>query len=207
MQRYKLFYYNATLSLIRYEHCNQTDISSENCFMYNNSLNLDNVIELFLSKNQSIIIVYKTDEEEIELWEKLKSHFDFQRAAGGIVLKNNSVLSIYRFQRWDFPKGHVEAGETDMQAAIREVMEETGIDGLSISKDFGYTHHIFPTSSQFVLKETHWYEMHTQSNKTLNPQKEEDILKAKWVPMSEMETITENTYPTFIELLKRLNGE
>jgi len=204
MQRYKLFYNNATLSLIRYEHCNQTDISSENCFMYNNSLNLDNVLELFLSKNLSIIIVYKTDEEEIELWNKLKSHFIYRRAAGGIVFKNKAILSIYRFNRWDFPKGHVEAGETDEQAAIREVIEETGVDGLSISKDLGYTYHIFSTSSQFVLKETHWYEMQTLSNQILKPQKEEDILKAKWIPINEMETITKNTYPALIELIERL---
>ena len=28
---------------------------------------------------------------------------------------------------WDFPKGHIEKDETEMQAAIREIMEETGI--------------------------------------------------------------------------------
>ena len=203
MQRYKLFYNNAALSLIRYEHCNQTNIRLENCFAYSNSLVLDDILELFLSKSQSITIVYTTDEEEIELWKKLKSHFVCHRAAGGIVFKNNSMLSIYRFHHWDFPKGHVEAGETDEQAAIREVMEETGIDGLSISKDLGFTYHIFPTSSQFVLKETHWYEMQTENNQILKPQKEEDILEAKWIPLHEIEMIIKNTYPALIDLIER----
>ena len=204
MQRYKLFYNNATLSLIRYEHCNQTNIPSENCFMYDNSLNLGNILELFLSKNQSFNIIYKTDEEEIELWEKLKLHFNFQRAAGGIVFKNNSMLSIYRFCHWDFPKGHVEEDETDEQAAIREVMEETGIDELSISKDLGYSYHIFSTSSQFALKETHWYKMQTESNQILKPQVEEGILVAKWFSANEVDKITEKMYPTIIDLLQRL---
>lgn len=30
-------------------------------------------------------------------------------------------------RHWDFPKGHVDQGETDLQAAIRELREETGI--------------------------------------------------------------------------------
>ena len=76
--------------------------------------------------------------------------------------------------------------------------------GLSISKDLGYTYHIFSTSSQFVLKETHWYEMQTISNKILKPQKEEEILEAKWIPTHEMERITKNTYPALLDLLQRL---
>lgn len=42
------------------------------------------------------------------------------------------ALLISRFDRrhrliWSFPKGHLEAGETDREAALREVHEETGI--------------------------------------------------------------------------------
>lgn len=39
---------------------------------------------------------------------------------------------------WDFPKGHVEKDETDLQAAQREIMEETGIapSKLSIREGF-----------------------------------------------------------------------
>jgi bis(5'-nucleosidyl)-tetraphosphatase len=38
------------------------------------------------------------------------------------------LLRAWRY--WDFPKGAVEAGETPLQAAIREVQEETGIADL-----------------------------------------------------------------------------
>ena len=41
------------------------------------------------------------------------------------------TLLLRAFHHWDFPKGIREAGEEPMQAAIREVAEETGITELS----------------------------------------------------------------------------
>ena len=205
MQRYKLFYNKAILSIIRYEHNTQTETIPENCFVFSSVLDLKKIFSLFLNNNQSVTIVCKTDEEKNNLWNEIKNHFICQQAAGGIVFKENTVLSIYRFKHWDFPKGHLEKGETDIQAAIREVMEETDIDELSIYKDLGYTYHIFPSDNQFVLKETHWFEMQTSSNHTLFPQAEESIEKAEWIPVNQLNTIINNMYPSLVDLLER-NG-
>ena len=41
------------------------------------------------------------------------------------------ALMLRAFHHWDFPKGIREAGEEPIQAALREVCEETGIDDLS----------------------------------------------------------------------------
>ena len=49
-------------------------------------------------------------------------------SAGAIVFRGNTVLMIRVGGRWSFPKGHVEPGETLLQAASRETREETGID-------------------------------------------------------------------------------
>jgi len=38
------------------------------------------------------------------------------------------LLRVFRY--WDFPKGQVEPGEEPLQAAVREVREETGLDNL-----------------------------------------------------------------------------
>ena len=68
------------------------------------------------------------------------------RAAGGIVQNENGhVLLIERLVMRDgdlthevrLPKGHVEAGESDAQAALREVCEETGYCGITITRDLG----------------------------------------------------------------------
>ncbi len=41
------------------------------------------------------------------------------------------TLMLRAYRNWDFPKGLCEAGETPLQAAMREVGEETGITDLS----------------------------------------------------------------------------
>lgn len=55
-----------------------------------------------------------------------------ERSAGAVVYMPTPggpeyLLLRYGGGNWGFPKGHVEHGETDLQAAHREVMEETGI--------------------------------------------------------------------------------
>ena len=58
----------------------------------------------------------------------LKRRMRWVRAAGGIVTApDGTMLLIQRNGRWDLPKGKVEPGETLLQAALREVEEETGI--------------------------------------------------------------------------------
>ena len=48
--------------------------------------------------------------------------------AGGVVLSVRGAVLLLRYKGggWTFPKGHIEAGERDEEAAVREVREETG---------------------------------------------------------------------------------
>jgi len=51
------------------------------------------------------------------------------RAEGGVVRRGGEVLVVHRprYDDWTLPKGKLDPGETDEQAALREVEEETGL--------------------------------------------------------------------------------
>ena len=65
-----------------------------------------------------------------------------QISAGIIVYfqeKNEKQLYLllhYQGGHWDFPKGKLEEGETNVDAALRELKEETGITSIQIQDDF-----------------------------------------------------------------------
>jgi 8-oxo-dGTP pyrophosphatase MutT (NUDIX family) len=56
------------------------------------------------------------------------------RAAGAVVFRRSErgirLLLLRAYQNWDFPKGLVEPGENELDAARREVEEETGLADL-----------------------------------------------------------------------------
>jgi 8-oxo-dGTP diphosphatase len=57
------------------------------------------------------------------------SRRDVVRAAGAVVLRKGQVLLVHRpaYDDWSFPKGKLDRGEEAPVAAVREVLEETGL--------------------------------------------------------------------------------
>lgn len=66
-----------------------------------------------------------------------------QEHSAGVVLFTGApreyLLLHYPSGHWDFPKGHLESGETELQAALREVQEETGIRAVEVFPHFQHT--------------------------------------------------------------------
>ena len=64
-----------------------------------------------------------------------------EKSSGAIIFRkqgNNIFYLLLRYElgHWDFPKGHIEKGETLEETAIRETKEETGISDLKFIKGF-----------------------------------------------------------------------
>lgn len=115
------------------------------------------------------------------LWKHFKSLFKIIEAAGGIVKnEDDEILFIFRRGFWDLPKGKIESNETKKQAALREVEEETGVEGLILIKKIVKSYHVYKLKSgKRALKKSHWYLMNAKKQELI-PQEEEDIVKAEW---------------------------
>lgn len=59
--------------------------------------------------------------------------------AGGVVLNTDGDVLVVSQNNdsWSLPKGHVDPGETALEAAMREVAEESGITELTLVKELG----------------------------------------------------------------------
>ena len=60
-------------------------------------------------------------------------------SAGGVIINSKGEILVvsHKGTSWSLPKGHIESGEESMEAARREVYEETGIKNLEFIKDLG----------------------------------------------------------------------
>lgn len=66
------------------------------------------------------------------------------RSCGVLIVRGDPVdsfLLMRHADRWDLPKGHVDAGESDIECALREMEEETGLspDDVEIDPQFRFT--------------------------------------------------------------------
>lgn len=68
----------------------------------------------------------------------------YEKSCGAIVIDDNKVLVVrHNAGHLGFPKGHVEGNETEVETAIREVKEETGLD-VEIDTNYRYTTNYSP---------------------------------------------------------------
>ena len=126
-------------------------------------------------------------------------------AAGGIVRDEQGRWLMIRCRdRWDLPKGHIEAGESAVEAALREVREETGIVAEAL-RHAATTIHCYDTYGRWEAKRTHWFAMRCVAGEPA-PQTAEGITSAAWCGQAEAASNLLSSYSTIIDLLGTLSS-
>jgi 8-oxo-dGTP pyrophosphatase MutT (NUDIX family) len=126
--------------------------------------------------------------------------FALIEAAGGLVEnEKGEFLLMFRRGKWDLPKGKLDKGETISQAALREVQEECGISGLSITGELSPTWHIYEQNGKKILKRTHWFRMKCTDTRPLVPQTSEGITEVKWMKKEDALKAFEDSYGSIKE--------
>jgi 8-oxo-dGTP pyrophosphatase MutT (NUDIX family) len=115
---------------------------------------------------------------------------------------NDTILYLllhYSAGHWDLPKGKIEAGETKEEAALRELMEETGLTA-EIDNDFEQTiGYIFTDYDKKLAQKTAYFFV----GKVTSPhvQLSEEHIGYAWLPYKD--ALEKLTYDNAKTLLKK----
>lgn len=113
-------------------------------------------------------------------------------SAGGFVVDTTGPVPraalIARVDRrgrlvWSLPKGHIEAGETPEEAAVREVAEETGIRGSIVAK-LGTIDFWFMSQDRRIHKTVHHYLLAAHGVELSDADTE--VAEVAWVALDEV---------------------
>ncbi|MCS7230246.1 MAG: NUDIX domain-containing protein [Candidatus Kryptonium sp.] len=111
-----------------------------------------------------------------------------EHSAGAVIYREENgevkfLILKYGLGHWDFPKGNVEEGESELDAVRREVAEETGIKQIEIIEGFkvgiGY---YYKAKGKLVYKTVNYYLAKTNEKEVKLSYEHEDFA---WVTVSE----------------------
>ena len=131
-----------------------------------------------------------------------------ETSAGGVVYRLDGATPLFllirdSYRNWGFPKGHLERGEKADVAAMREVREETGLDGLALRGAIETIDWYFRFRGRLIHKICHFYLMETEHAAT-RPQKTEGITECRWASFDEAEKLI--SYGNARDVLERANA-
>jgi len=109
-------------------------------------------------------------------------------SAGGVVFRRGPdgvphyLLIRDSYENWGFPKGHVEQGEPEAEAARREVMEETGLADVIPRGAVEVIDWYFRFRGRTIHKYCHFFLFESASGDPV-PQVDEGITACVWKPI------------------------
>lgn len=111
-----------------------------------------------------------------------------------------------RHDDWSLPKGHIEEGESQEEAALREVREETGIEAQVICSLGEVVYFFRRSKGDLVRKTVYHFLLEALSDELGGPNWE--VAESRWVPIAEAGSILsyENDRNIVREAFSLLNG-
>lgn len=200
----KIYCFNKPVYLCSKQHAVIKKVCQQTNVVYSQAIDTDS-LQLFLQQIESEKYIAGVLEHEQfnALQQAFFAQFTAIEAAGGIVENSaNEILFIYRLNKWDLPKGKVEAGEDIQTAAIREIEEETGASNLQLQHIIGQTYHTYQAFGKHFIKTTHWFYVTCIGQQNLVPQLAEDITALQWIPKQNMQMPLSNTYQNIMDILQ-----
>lgn len=120
----------------------------------------------------------------------------------GIVLKDSDVLIVKRKQsegdlQWQFPGGVIENNESELQAVVREIYEETGCE-IDVVKPLGKRLH--PYTKKII---SYWICQYRNGNLVIS---DDDLEDVKWINKTDLlQYFTTSVYEPVLSYLGLLN--
>jgi len=144
------------------------------------------------------IVIWTDSFEQQDMHRFLQNHTILVRGRKSVGLSKHgsnegSVRSVFdpeseTFRGYSFPKGHIEANESEIDATYREIWEEAGLtkENLDLVNKVG-----FLVKSDRANREVHLYlfsykKNHDNTLPELTPILTEEILEARWTSMQEI---------------------
>jgi 8-oxo-dGTP pyrophosphatase MutT (NUDIX family) len=129
-------------------------------------------------------------------------------SAGGVVVRQLAgrtevaVIRPHGRNTTALPKGHVDPGETPEVAAIREVLEETGLTVRSAGK-LGDVRYVYRFQQRTIFKVVSFFLLHWESGQVgeISEAMRKEVDAAWWIPLQEAST--QLTYPGEREMAQK----
>lgn len=132
-------------------------------------------------------------------------------SAGGIIVRSDGrlVLVEQHGNSWSFPKGGVEEGESELDAALREIQEETGLTDLALVAPLGsYTRYSLArdgkTEDTAMGLRPRTFFLFRAGSDALAPE-DREVTRAEWVTFEE--ALLRLTHPKDKEFLRSVEDK
>jgi 8-oxo-dGTP pyrophosphatase MutT (NUDIX family) len=110
-------------------------------------------------------------------------------SAGGVVVRGSEVLTIVPVKRASdgrrvlaLPKGHFDPGETALQAAEREVREETGVEVEPV-RELGEARYAYRRGGRTIPKAVTFFLFRYRDGDT--SKHDEEVEEVRWLPLEQ----------------------